>query len=420
MIKQFLIFFLLFGAIIIILSSVNKLPKPEGFKQGTTVLSDDEKIKVLFRIDDFGQDTTSFYNFIVSEFAKFNIPLNIGVIPFETIKGKQVGLNEIEVSLLKQWLSEKKITVGVHGFLHKDNEASNVISEFLGLSLDTQLNMVAKAKQYLDSVLEINVTTFIPPFNRYDSLTIKALEKSGYKSISPSLYGEMSLPYKSNLAFIPYTVTLSDFINQKDKILDEIDSSEDAVIIVLFHTYDFVETENYFNHNSKYKLKSHFNKVEFIQFLKEISEVENIQFETFDRVLQSEIYLTKNQYSKLIYKEPIIPFPKITYTNKIDFYTTKEYGENTMSVLFLSILPIFISILSFVLGAVLLYLIQIRTTIFNNKYINLVLFFTIVLVLLYGFIINSVSGLELQVLFFIMGIGVINIINLNNIIHEKQ
>src|SRR5690606_9094749 len=148
---------------------------------------------------------------LVELFVKHQIPLCVGIIPFEATHRAQSLLSRSESSQKTQplrsespaWDSEQphnlkhQIQIGtielmMHGFAHTDNASSPAQSpptpaqsipqgtlsntkskskygksEFAGDSYEWQYERLKSGKSYLDSLFEKEVEIFSPPWNTY-------------------------------------------------------------------------------------------------------------------------------------------------------------------------------------------------------------------------------------------------------------
>ena len=101
------------------------------------------------------------------------------------------------------------VEVALHGFNHQTNrrEEAGGNSEFEGLGYDEQYMKISRGKAILENQLGLKITTFVPPWNSYDSTTLRVLEVSGFSTISAGLWG--TCEGSSRLSFIPSTCSLS-------------------------------------------------------------------------------------------------------------------------------------------------------------------------------------------------------------------
>ena len=178
-------------------------------------------ILVIFRNDDFSADSDlELENEVFRLFEARNFPQTFGVVPFmsrdphnERERGfTSLADNPAAVSWLQERLATGRIEIALHGCYHQTNfrhprteirpgqqpfpgpgesvwssydpAGRELFSEFGGLDRREQFQRIKKGRDYLNSLLNTPVTTFIPPWNRYDDRTLPALAQNGFKVIS--------------------------------------------------------------------------------------------------------------------------------------------------------------------------------------------------------------------------------------------
>lgn len=111
--------------------------------------------------------------------------------------------------------------------------------EFRGLDFKQQMRRLTKGKALLDSVFAAPVTTFIPPFNAYDSTTLHALQEIGFTVISADMYGCM--PKDTPLGFLPETLgpRFRHFAHVFPALEDH--RGRSGVMVVMMHPYDLTQ-----------------------------------------------------------------------------------------------------------------------------------------------------------------------------------
>lgn len=216
----------------------------------------ESNIHVIFRIDDFGIDNELFYPKLFEIFEKHNTSLIIGVVPYKMIDGKLSGLSELQIKILKQGQTKGLIEIAQHGMNHINNSRPPATaSEFKGLSFHEQYCRILKGKRYLEETFQgSKIITFIPPWNSFDENTILALEKLDFKFISPSIVSSKFNKIPTSIKFIPSTIS----IHQLNKSIKSIPPNKDALIVVLFHGYDFESNKEFYIHKYPYKVHSNF------------------------------------------------------------------------------------------------------------------------------------------------------------------
>jgi hypothetical protein len=167
------------------------------------------------------------------------------VIPYtvvgDTSKGSTqdvIPLTPEKAEILKVGLMESILDIAQHGYTHQDNNPAQS-SEFSGLDYETQYEELLKGKSYLEGIFNTPIATFLPPWNTYDTNTLRALEELKFSTISAYKNGDVI--ETSRLNFIPWTCFLSDLktaVPAARKI-----SYSQPLIVVIIHAYDFVEDD---------------------------------------------------------------------------------------------------------------------------------------------------------------------------------
>jgi peptidoglycan/xylan/chitin deacetylase (PgdA/CDA1 family) len=207
---------------------------------------EEKKINVVFRYDDYSTlSSTDLELRIIDVFRRNEASLTFAVIPFSCTGDVHnpspqdvIPLVSIKGDILRTALQDRTIDVAMHGSSHQTNSPLN-LTEFSGLDYAVQLGRLTKAKDFLETMIDAPVSTFVPPWNDYDLNTLKALEELKFSMISGSMQGQVM--NRSKLKFLPATCDL-------DQLQDEVggarrSSEPRPVIVVLFHGYDFREVD---------------------------------------------------------------------------------------------------------------------------------------------------------------------------------
>jgi peptidoglycan/xylan/chitin deacetylase (PgdA/CDA1 family) len=214
------------------------------------VFAETNKISVVFRFDDPSALTdTDFEIRLLALFAAHHFPCTFAVVPFVGIGNlgdSASGMGTREIDSIKAqkfmpYLQAGILDIALHGYSHRSFRPlkNPVRSEFSGKLLSIQYDNILSGKKLLESLFKLKINTFVPPFNRYDNNTLKALDSAGIELLSA---GSLSNAFKdSNLAFLPSTCEFSDLfqaINQARKC-----KLKNPVIVVLFHPFEFIEQD---------------------------------------------------------------------------------------------------------------------------------------------------------------------------------
>lgn len=169
-----------------------------------------DSVKVIIRFDDYGvwcnDDWLQIEEEVIKLHEKYNVKLTYAVIPeskYPLIKhpyspttypsqvvNKEINMYPLvegsrRVDILKESTSRGITEVALHGFYHPkgySNISKN--TEFYNVPYDIQFQKIHDGKKILDSLFCTNVTTFIPPHNTYDNLTLDLLYEHGFKCVS--------------------------------------------------------------------------------------------------------------------------------------------------------------------------------------------------------------------------------------------
>ena len=206
-------------------------------------------IYIVFRMDDYAASSdTDLERRIMALFQKKKIKYTFGVVPFMCSGNPKdpsfQDLNKLSNEkglLLKKEIKSGCLDIALHGFSHQTSNNNELNpSEFSGLAYEEQIRRLSAGKQLLENLTQTPVKSFIPPWNQYDKNTLKALEKSGLYIISAGWKGAVAK--ESNIDFLPATCNLNML---KDAIkAARISSDEQPIIVVLFHHYDFKESQD--------------------------------------------------------------------------------------------------------------------------------------------------------------------------------
>ena len=80
----------------------------------------DQNLKIVFRFDDYQLESTKFYDSLFYTFQKNNIPLCLGIIPFNTNGLIYNEMNPEQLANLKFRIKQGEIEIALHGFNHNN------------------------------------------------------------------------------------------------------------------------------------------------------------------------------------------------------------------------------------------------------------------------------------------------------------
>ncbi|MGD9825451.1 DUF2334 domain-containing protein [Desulfobacter sp.] len=208
---------------------------------------DNKQVNVVFRLDDYSAcSNTDMELRIIDAFRKNEACITLGVIPYvcagdihDPSPQDVIPLTSMKGDILKSGFNDGVLDVALHGYSHQTISAEQW-TEFSGLDYNRQVKRLANGRKLLESMIDAPISTFVPPWNRYDVNTLRALEALGFSTLSAdNKRGEVT--EKCKLNFLPYSSSLSGL---RDAVEASRTSSDtQPVIVVLFHEYDFKEID---------------------------------------------------------------------------------------------------------------------------------------------------------------------------------
>ena len=265
------------------------------------------QITVVFRFDDYSsRSSTEFEVRLINAFRKYNAVCTFGVIPYACTGDKHdirpqgvAPLTLEKAAILKNAIEEGILEVALHGYSHQTIRSKSYgrYTEFSGLNLNSQVAKIAKGKNYLQKILDIKIATFIPPWNVYDTNTIRAIEKLGLKCFSASEL--VKAPESSILKFAPSTCNLLQLRHTVE--LARRVPDKQPVIVVLFHENDFLEID---------KERGWLTYKEFLELLAWITSQQDIHIRTLEQTttvihdMDALCFNNNISFSKLTYLIP--------------------------------------------------------------------------------------------------------------------
>ena len=264
---------IIFGALFSLKQSINNSPNVKLIKntfygcQKTAQAAEMEDNVIILRLDDvqaFAWKDISMR--MIDEMIKKNIPATIGVIP------KNLEEDEEIANYLKKTSCDMEIAQ--HGWDH-GRQSGNSKPEFEGVSKNTAYKRIIKGKEYLESIFDKEIVTFIPPNEVYSNGTVDALKQA-------------EIPFLANT----HTVALANYennvskLNSTDKIIDSCKQGfeSDNLCVVMLHPQDYA-TNGYLD-ESKYS--------EFTELLNRLEEL-NAGFMTIKDYAGYKLSNTKNE-----------------------------------------------------------------------------------------------------------------------------
>ena len=200
-------------------------------------------ISVNFRFDDAGsQAEPANLKMLIEVFTEAGVPCTFGIIPFhrdETDSSILIPLTPETIEILRGPEAAGVIEPALHGYLHESHHLPWK-SEFAGVPYADQLKWITSGKQVLDDAFGAETAVFIPPYNRYDGSTVKALRENGIDIVSAST--EHALPGECPRFMVPLcckTHIIKDIVRAAQKSRDQ-----SAVIAAYFHISRITKDNN--------------------------------------------------------------------------------------------------------------------------------------------------------------------------------
>ena len=220
-------------------------------------------IKVVLRYDDYRLKSDSLDNALYDMFQRQNVPVTLAVIPYDEHGNFVCDTTLNKYSILKQDLKTGKVEIALHGYSHVEKNGNG---EFKEVSYDEQYRRIRQGKSLLDSILNGNVVTFIPPWNLYDGNTVKSLVNNGFKIISADIYNAY---HNTTIQYFPYAIDSPNLLLPTIKM----NKGRNGIIVLMFHAYDF---NNGFTIN------------DFEKIIEEVKQNKDVQFVRFIDLLNVE------------------------------------------------------------------------------------------------------------------------------------
>ena len=201
-------------------------------------------IIVAFRFDDYsGQSPTTLVRNLIAAFRRHHFSITFSVIPFEAVRDARdprgqepAPLTSKTTDILADAVPDGTVEIALHGYTH-ESTSSTLKSEFAGLDFDGQMERISRGKRLIEELTGAAVSTFVPPWNRYDLNTLRVLQRLGFSTLSANTKGEAVLG--TALKYLPETCGLREL---RAAVTAARQSPEaEPVVVVCFHAYDFRE-----------------------------------------------------------------------------------------------------------------------------------------------------------------------------------
>ena len=286
---------------------------------------------------------------IFDAFRKHEASLTLGVIPYICARNvhdpslqDNIPLTKKKKDILKTGFSDGILDIALHGFSHQTIGAKYA-TEFSGLNYNNQVEKLAKGKEFIENMIDAPIRIFIPPWNRYDLNTLRALEETGFSTISANKAGDVT--HDCRLNFLPCSCGVSQLRDAVEAA--RISSDTQPVIVVMFHAYDFKEVDER-RGNITYK--------EFCELLKWLKLQEHIRLLSISQATQAIHDLSVQRFliNQRIHSRAILLPSFLRKGDSLLVYRETDAFTNTRLKLFgfYTTMMVMIFVLSLILGTI--------------------------------------------------------------------
>lgn len=235
--------------------------------------------RIILRNDDLCALSDPTWETRIQEFLLTeNIPHTLAVIPLfsggiyagNSGGEKTPAQNKDILALLTRAKASPLIELAMHGYQHRNNRhhpgqpGPENSSEFSGLELDEQQEMIRKGLAILDNDLGIKPDIFVPPWEHYDTNTVRALKSHGFELLS----AKALISLQDESTSLPVRHFHLDEIYKKSglwRAASCLEKGNDKTAVVLMHSWDYYSEAGLRQFTNMIKtLKK--NGLEFIRF----------------------------------------------------------------------------------------------------------------------------------------------------------
>jgi hypothetical protein len=260
-----------------------------------TSKTEQKQITIVFRYDDFSTlSLTDVETKLFQYFRDYQLPCTLGIIPYvvdgdieDPAPQENVLLTKKKAGIIAKDISSGLFEAALHGYTHQTiRERGNLGgTEFEGLNYSEQAMKLSEGQKFLETLLDTEISTFIPPWNSYDENTLRILIELGITTISAGRNGA-SLSF-SDINYLPSTCGLADV--DKAISLARKDKEPFPVIVVWLNGCDFIEDQ---------RDGMRFRLADFEKLLERLSSQSDIQLRTINDTTRLIGGLTHGQYAK--------------------------------------------------------------------------------------------------------------------------
>ncbi len=212
--------------------------------RGESGLVHEKTIRVALRYDDCSaRSPAALEDHILAACQRHGIPITFGVVP-AVGKGDlknpadtgHLALPPERIARLKDAVQKGILEIALHGFAHRVAR-SGMRTEFAGVAYRRQDSLLTAGLVDLLSV-DSFTTTFIPPWNSYDTATLNAVAGHGLNTFS-AIAGAAVGPENLAIAYAPATCLVPEI---RAAVL-EARRRGTGIVVPYFHAFEFKEED---------------------------------------------------------------------------------------------------------------------------------------------------------------------------------
>lgn len=205
-------------------------------------------VRVLLRYDDYTRDSPAVMEqHWLTGLESLGAPVLVGVLPFpgqpypaSTADASQLpfDLGPEKQAQLATMQARGSVEIALHGFNHQSNfTVDGRPSEFAGLGLERQRQLMVLGRAALERAFPAPVRVFIPPYNTFDAITVRAAKEAGLTVLSA---GVTTAEGADSLALVPGTAYPQQMRGVIERALRH--DYGPVLLVVVMHPYDFTES----------------------------------------------------------------------------------------------------------------------------------------------------------------------------------
>jgi len=225
-----------------------------------------------------------------------NVPVTLGIIPHPYLNrlGNELYMDRAFLRYVKSISSNPLFEIAQHGYTHKDVTGSLNKSEFYGVPYSSQYKAIEQGQLDIEKAFGVKPTTFMPPFDRGDGNTLKALKALGFTEYSTAFSDfNVNQGYREGIRIDSVSIMLDDATlpsakNDTERLFAEAHGSD--TIVVFYHFATFSGSGELLNKTELQLLE------DYIDYLEQRGDV---TFTTLDRSYSVEGKMSETRNSKI-------------------------------------------------------------------------------------------------------------------------